>query len=82
MKMTNEEVFQSIKEMFSEKNYNSMMRIGKKLKDNKVEIKDLNTKLIVYNNDERIIVPTIGKGMNRKYLFSKSKVEKFNVEAE
>lgn len=72
--MTNEEVFQTMKEMFDSLTYSAMMRAGKKLKENNVEIRDLSTKLIVYNNGERIIVPTIGSGKKRKYLFNKSRI--------
>lgn len=74
MKMTNEEVFVVIKEMFQSTTYSNMMRAGKKLKTNNVEVKDLNTKLVIYNNGDRIIVPTIGKGISRKYLFDKHKI--------
>ena len=74
--MTNEEVFKTISEMFSAVNYSSAKRAGKKLKDNNVDIKDLNTKLIIYNNGERIIVPTLGRGTNRKYLFNKHRIER------
>lgn len=72
--MTNEEVFQTMKEMFDSSTYSAMMRAGKKLKANNVEIRDLSTKLIVYNNGERIIIPTIGRGTERKYLFNKSRI--------
>ena len=72
--LTPEDVFKIMAEMFSSNNHNKMMKLGKKLKNNNIEIKDLNTKLIVYNNGTRIIVPTIGKGINRKYLFGNSKV--------
>ena len=57
--MTNEEVFDTIKEMFFAPTYTIVKRAGKKLKDNNVEIRDLNTKLVIYNNGNRIIVPTI-----------------------
>lgn len=73
--MTNEEVFSKIDEMFHCLNHNKIMKIGRELKDCNVTIKDLNTKLIVYNNNDRIIVPTIGKGMQRKYLFNKSRID-------
>lgn len=72
--MTNEEVFDTIKEMFFAPTYTIVKRAGKKLKDNNVEIRDLNTKLVIYNNGNRIIVPTIGKGSQRKYLFNKHRI--------
>ena len=72
--MTNEEVFNTIKDMFNSPTYSGQMRAGKKLKNNNVEIRDLNTKLIIYNNGNRIIVPTIGKGSDRKYLFNKHRI--------
>lgn len=72
--MTNEEVFDTIKEMFFATTYTIVKRAGKKLKDNNVEIRDLNTKLVIYNNGSRIIVPTIGKGSQRKYLFNKHRI--------
>lgn len=72
--MTNEEVFDTIKEMFFASTYTIVKRAGKKLKDNNVEIRDLNTKLVIYNNGNRIIVPTIGKGAQRKYLFNKHRI--------
>lgn len=73
--MTNEEIFTIIKEMFSCSNYNKIMKLGNILKSNNVIIKDLNNKLVIYNNNKRIIIPTIGKGTDRKYLFKKSKVD-------
>lgn len=73
--MTNEEVFAVMKEMFDSRNYNKMLRLGNLLKKNNVEIRDLNTKLIVYNGGDRLIIPTTGKGMDRKYMFDKYKIE-------
>lgn len=73
--MSNEEVFEMIKIMFDKNsNYNEKIRIGKKLKDNNIIIKDLNSKIIIYNQKQRLIVPTIGKGYERKYLFDKFKI--------
>ena len=73
--MTNEEIFLKMEEMFHCTNHNRIMKLGKELIDENVIIKDLNTRLVIYNNNDRIIVPTIGKGKQRKYLFAKYKIE-------
>ena len=83
--MTNEEVFLKIDELVHSFNNNKIMKIGRELKESNVTIKDLNTRLIVYNNNDRIIIPTIGKGKNRKYLFAKHRIENvdwFNQKSE
>lgn len=72
--MSNEEVFELMKEMFANSNYNVKMRIGKKLRDNDILIKDLNSKIVVYNQGKRLIIPTISRGCDRKYLFDKAKI--------
>lgn len=75
--MNNEEIFDCIKKMLNSNNYHFRMRIGKLLVKNNVKIKDLFNKLVIYNgNNEKIIVPTLGKGVDRKYLFNKHKIVK------